>query len=75
MSIALLIALLLQTGTCAQSQFRGSDGVILNIVVCPTMVPAQAGGELPGDEPPSGGPDEPLSHVPSSAHGEPKLAL
>jgi hypothetical protein len=47
MSIAMLIALLLQSGACAQTQFQGPDGATLNVVVCPMMTPAGAEPEAP----------------------------
>ena len=41
MNIAAILAMLLSSGACAKSDFHGSDGGILQVVVCPmTMPPA-----------------------------------
>ncbi len=48
MTAAMLIALLLQSGVCSQTQFEGPAGLTLTVVVCPVLVPP--GGEAPAEE-------------------------
>ena len=38
MNLAAIFALLLASGTCAQTSFRGEDGTRLEVIVCPRMV-------------------------------------
>jgi hypothetical protein len=37
MNLAALFALLIQTGACAPTEFHGSDGSTLSVLVCPMM--------------------------------------
>ena len=37
MNLAAIFALLLQSGVCGQSQFRGPDGTVLTVIVCPQV--------------------------------------
>lgn len=47
MTAAMLIALLLQSGACAESHFQGPDGTMLSVVVCPMLTPKEDENELP----------------------------
>jgi hypothetical protein len=49
MNPAMLIAFLLASGACAQTQFRAADGTVLTVVVCPMQTPAP-----PAEEPEEG---------------------
>jgi hypothetical protein len=40
MNIAAILALLLSSGACSASDFHGSDGTTLRVVVCPVTLPA-----------------------------------
>jgi len=42
MNLAALFALLLQSGACAPTEFHGSDGSNLTIMICPMLKPAPA---------------------------------
>ena len=43
MNLAAIFALLLASGTCAQTTFQGEDGTRLEVIVCPrTVVPEDA---------------------------------
>ena len=50
MNLAAIFALLLQSGACAQSTFRGPEGAVLTVIVCPhVVVPGAPTGEMPDD--------------------------
>jgi hypothetical protein len=53
MNLAAILALLLNSGVCAKTDFHGSDGTTLRVVVCPMMEPAEppADGTPPAQEP------------------------
>ena len=42
MNLAALFALLLQSGACAPTDFQGTDGSKLTIMICPMLKPAPA---------------------------------
>jgi hypothetical protein len=42
MNIAAILTLLLSSGACSATDFHGSDGTTLRVVVCPMTVPAAA---------------------------------
>ena len=48
MSMAAIFALLLASGACAQTEFRGVDGSRLAVLVCPVVMGAE---EVPETEP------------------------
>lgn len=52
MSISAIFALLLASGVCAQTEFRGADGSRLAVLVCPVVMGAEEvpEGEAPGGE-------------------------
>ena len=41
MSISAIFALLLASGVCAQTEFRGADGSSLAVLVCPVVMGAE----------------------------------
>lgn len=59
MPTAMLLALLLQSGACAESRFQGPDGATLSVIVCPLMQPAE-GDAAPAD---AASPDAPPAPV------------
>jgi hypothetical protein len=52
MNLAALLALLLSSGLCAKTEFRGADGSMLDVVVCPVMQPAGGAPDAPPAPPP-----------------------
>ena len=69
MNLAMIFAMLLQSGICAQSQFHDSSGRTLMVMVCPRM--SEPGVTLP-DGPPSGAePTEPDAPDASDAPAKP----
>jgi len=50
MNLAALFAMLLSSGLCSQSDFHGSDGSTLSVIVCPHLTPA-APSDAPAGEP------------------------
>jgi hypothetical protein len=50
MNLAAIFALLLSSGVCAQSDFHGSDGSTLSIIVCPHLAPAEP-SDTPAETP------------------------
>ena len=60
MNLAMIFAMLLQSGICAQSQFHDASGRTLMVMVCPRMSQpdgAEPGGPPSAAEPPT--PEEP----------------
>jgi hypothetical protein len=51
MNLAMIFAMLLQSGICAQSEFHDASGRTLQVMVCPRM--SQAGGDVIPKGPPS----------------------
>jgi hypothetical protein len=49
MTIAMMLALLVQAGVCAPIDFTASDGSALTVVVCPIARQAPADPQAPGD--------------------------
>jgi hypothetical protein len=49
MNLAMIFAMLLQSGVCAQSQFHDASGRTLMVMVCPRM--SEPGGVEPGGPP------------------------
>jgi hypothetical protein len=49
----MLLAFLVQTGVCAPTEFNGSDGAHLTVLVCPMMKPAGAPPAADPAEPPA----------------------
>ena len=47
MNLAAIFALLLQSGACAQSTFRGPEGAVLTVIVCPQVLVPDAETEAP----------------------------
>jgi hypothetical protein len=66
-NLAALLALLLASGACAETDFRGADGAVLSVVVCPRVIP-------PGDAPPPGSPTA-APPSPFVAHSRSAMAL
>ena len=68
MNLAMIFAMLLQSGICAQSQFHDASGRTLMVMVCPRM--SEPGGGLPGAppataEPPDGAEEPDAPDVPA----------
>jgi hypothetical protein len=61
MNLAMIFAMLLQSGICAQSEFHDASGRTLMVMVCPRMTEPGAAnpGGPPADEPPPDGSDAP----------------
>jgi hypothetical protein len=61
MNLAMIFAMLLQSGVCAQSEFHDASGRTLMVMVCPRMTEPGAAnpGGPPADEPPHETPDAP----------------
>lgn len=57
MNLAMIFALLLHSGVCAQSEFHGPDGRTLLIMVCPRM--EQPDTAAPGTPGPDQSPEAP----------------
>jgi hypothetical protein len=62
-TVAAIFALLLQSGVCAETDFRGADGRTLSVIVCPHLSTPDTGDGAPssgGDAPdtPSTSPDQ-----------------
>ena len=55
MNVAMILAMLLNSGVCAKSDFHSPDGGTLRVVVCPIVAPS----EPPADEAPPAPPPEP----------------
>jgi hypothetical protein len=55
MNLAMIFAMLLQSGVCAQSEFHDASGRTLMVMVCPRMAEPGAAnpGGPPADEPPA----------------------
>lgn len=63
MTPAMLLAMLLQSGICSQTEFKGADGASLTVVVCPILIPPGGAGEEAKPEelpnlPPAHGPKQ-----------------
>lgn len=56
MNLAMIFAMLLQSGICAQSEFHDASGRTLLVMVCPRMT--EPGAALPSAPPAAGPPDE-----------------
>ena len=61
MNLAAILALLLNSGVCAKTDFHGGSGATLSVIVCPVM----AGPQAPQDNPPPA-PPEPKSEAPQA---------
>jgi hypothetical protein len=59
MNLAAILAMLLSSGVCAKTDFHGSDGSNLRVVVCPSMAPA----EPPADDAPPPPPKKEERHA------------
>lgn len=42
MNLAMMLAILVQSGMCADVPFTGRDGSTLHVIVCPRLSPAPA---------------------------------
>ena len=51
MNLALIFAMLLQSGVCAQSEFHDANGRTLMVMVCPRMTQDDNGPALPAQPP------------------------
>ena len=51
MSMAAIFALLLSAGACSESRFAVPDGVVLSVLTCPRMIPAEEAPETPTAQP------------------------
>jgi hypothetical protein len=47
MNLAMIFAMLLQSGVCAQSEFHDASGRTLMVMVCPRMTPDDHGPASP----------------------------
>lgn len=45
MTAAMMLAMLVQSGLCADVPFAGQDGSTLHVIVCPRLSPAPAARE------------------------------
>jgi hypothetical protein len=52
MNMAAIFALLLSSGVCSESRFAAPDGVVLSVLTCPRMIPAEETPEAPPAKPP-----------------------
>lgn len=48
MNIMAILAMLVQVGVCAPTQFHRPDGATLTVIVCPMLMPGEA-PEAEGD--------------------------
>ena len=62
MNVAAIIALLLASGVCAKTDFRGADGATLQVVVCP-LTQAPGAPADPAPEPSPQAPPDPRSSL------------
>ncbi len=52
MSMATIFALLLASGACSESRFAAPEGLVLSVLTCPRLVPAEETPEAPPARPP-----------------------